>query len=283
MTKEFLEQFFVKGWHHITVKHSTYKKHAIPLTQKSIEEKADIIVACGGDGSINEVASCLIGTSIPLGIVPLGSGNGLASNLNIPKNLRNSLEIIRNANAVWIDVGDINHTYFFSNTGIGFDASVIRNYESSNRRTLLGYLGACLSSFRELKQHQNVKIKINGLNILIDPFIIFVSNSNEMGYRLSLTPKASLQDGLLDVLIISKIGKAKMIWLGLLILFNRPYLLKEAKSFQTQRIELYTVNGANLNTQIDGEVHSVKNGIISIRIIEGALKVIVPLDHHIGE
>lgn len=280
LTKEFLEQFFVKGWHHITVKHSTYKKHAIPLTQKSIEEKADIIVACGGDGSVNEVASCLVGSSIPLGIVPVGSGNGLASSLGIPRNLRLALEIIKTSYTDTIDVGNINDSYFFSNTGVGFDASVIRNYESSKRRTLSGYLMACLYSFKELEQHRNVKIRINGLNILIDPFMIFVSNSNEMGYKLSLTPKASLQDGLLDVLIISKISRLKMLRLGVLLLLNRPYLLKEAKSFQTDKLELYTDNGADLNIQVDGELHKIQNGIISIHIIENALKVIVPQNNN---
>lgn len=278
LTKEFLEQFFVKGLHLLTVKHSDYKRHATELTKNSIKENADIIVACGGDGTINEVASCLVGNSIPLGIIPLGSGNGLASSLGIPRNIRQALEIIKNSHVTKIDVGSINENYFFSNTGLGFDASVIKNYESSKGRTLSGYLRACLTSFKESNHHQNIQIQINGLNFRIDPFMIFVSNSNEMGYRLSLTPKASLQDGLLDVLIISKIGRLKMLWLGFLLLLNRPYLLREAQSFQTDSLELYTDNGTALNTQIDGELHSVQNGIISIKNIKNGLKVVVPVN-----
>lgn len=276
LTQAFLEQFFVKGQHFLTVKYSEFKKHATKLAESSIAEGANIVVACGGDGTVNEVASRLVGTNIPLGIVPMGSGNGLASNLRIPKNLRQALTIIRNQHTNKIDAGNINGNYFFSNTGVGFDASVIKNYESSERRTLSGYLRACLTSYKEFEQTLNVRICLNDLNIRIDPFMIFVSNSNEMGYRLSLTPKASLQDGLLDILIISKIGRVKMLWLGLLLLFNRPYLLKEAKSFQTKDLELYSESGSALDSQIDGEIRSVQNGIISIKIMEDALEVIVP-------
>ncbi|WP_282055757.1 diacylglycerol/lipid kinase family protein [Maribacter luteus] len=276
LTKELLEQYFINSVHYLRVKHSTYKKHAIELTKESIAEGADIIVACGGDGTINEVASSLLGTSIPLGIVPIGSGNGLASNLRIPRNIRKALELIRNQHKIKIDVGSLNDKYFFSNTGVGFDASVIKNYESSERHTLYGYLRACLTTFKELKQTQNIRICINDLTIMTDPFMIFVSNSNEMGYKLSLTPKASLQDGLLDVLIISKIGRVKMLMLGILLVINKPYLLKEAKSFQTKSLELYSNSGSAIDSQIDGELHSVQDGIINIQINKSTLEVIVP-------
>ena len=111
---------------------------------------------------------------------------------------------------------------------------------------------------------------------MTDPFMIFVSNSNEMGYKLSLTPKASLQDGLLDVLIISKIGRIKMLMLGILLVINKPYLLKEAKSFQTKSLELYSNSGSAIDSQIDGELHSVQDGIINIQINKSTLEVIVP-------
>ena len=178
LTREFFERFFVKTNHQLTVKHSEYKKHAIELTKNSILEGADIIVACGGDGTINEVASCLVGTKIPLGIVPVGSGNGLASHLGVPRNLRRSLAIIKNRHIVEIDAGSINGNYFFSNTGVGFDASIIKNYESSERHTLIGYLKACLSSFREAESYMDMEIRANDMEMRVNPFLIFVSNSN---------------------------------------------------------------------------------------------------------
>jgi len=283
LTREFFERFFVKTNHQLTVKHSEYKKHAIELTKNSILEGADIIVACGGDGTINEVASCLVGTKIPLGIVPVGSGNGLASHLGVPRNLRRSLAIIKNRHIVEIDAGSINGNYFFSNTGVGFDASIIKNYESSERHTLIGYLKACLSSFREAESDMDMEIRANDMEMRVNPFLIFVSNSNEMGYKVSLTPKASLQDGLLDVMIISKIGRLKMIWLGILMLFNRPYLLKEATSFQTKNLELYSNGQSHFDSQIDGELRQINSRRVSIQIRDRALKVIVPDSKNLNE
>lgn len=276
LTQAFLEPYFVGSLHRLTVKHSEYKKHAIELTMESIAQKADIIVACGGDGTINEVASCLVGTSIPLGIIPLGSGNGLASNLRIPKSIRKALTIIKNRQTVNIDVGQINDRHFFSNMGIGFDASVIKHYESSQKRTLLGYVNACLTSFRDMGKNKDLSVCINDMNSLVNPFIILISNSNEMGYNLSLTPKASLQDGLLDVLIISKISRLKMFLLGFLILFRRVYWLKEAKSFQTKELQLSRNDATHFESQIDGELHEIKNGTLQISINEKSLCILVP-------
>lgn len=273
---EHLEQYFIKSYHQLTVKYTEYRSHAEVLTRESIEQGAEIIVACGGDGTINEVASCLLGTSIPLGIVPLGSGNGLASNLDIPKNLRQALALLRNPHSITIDTGTINDRFFFSNTGVGFDASVIKNYESSQRRTLIGYLGACITSFRELKRPQEIQISLEDRSMMVKPFMVFVSNTNVMGYHMSLTPKASLQDGLLDVMVISKINRFKMLWLGVLLLLKRPHLLKEARYFQTKGIQLERSEHTPFEVQIDGEFHTMEGDFITIGLRTSTLKVIVP-------
>lgn len=275
LTAAFLEQYFVKKVNHLTVNLSAFKKHATALTKESISEKADIIVACGGDGTINEVASCLVDCQIPLGIVPIGSGNGLASNLGIPKNIRKALTIIKNRNAINIDVGQMNDRYFFSNMGIGFDASVIKHYESTQKRTIYGYLGACLASLRHMRQTSGSEVWINDVNGLKNPFLILISNSNEMGYKLSLTPKASLQDGLLDVLIISRISWVKVFCLGVLLLFKRAYWLKEAKLFQTKELQISRSDEVYFESQIDGELHNLVNGSLNISIKEKSLQVLV--------
>ena len=275
ITETILKPFFIGSLHRLVIKHSAFKKHATQLTKDSIAEKADIIVACGGDGTINEVARCLIGSDIPLGIIPMGSGNGLASNLNIPKKIRKALEIIKNRHCIKIDVGQINDRLFFSNMGIGFDARVIKHYESSQKRTLYGYLLACITSIREIKENKDLSVIINDMNSLVNPFIILISNSNEMGYNLSLTPKASLQDGLLDVLVISNINKAKMLWLGVLILLRKVTWLKEAKMFQTNKLQLSSDHESYFETQIDGEFQKIDNGILNISICKSALNVLV--------
>jgi diacylglycerol kinase family enzyme len=220
------------------------------------------------------VATCLIGTNIALGILPMGSGNGLASNLKIPKKRRKALEIIRNKHTERMDVGNINGRYFFSNTGVGFDASLIKHYESSEKRTLLGYISACAITFRDIEKNEPLTIKVDDEAPMINPFIILISNSNEMGYKLSLTPKASLQDGLLDVLVIKKIGKLKMLWLGFLILIRKVHWLKESRSFQTKNIQLKCDDSEFFDTQVDGEHNRIDHNLLNISLLEKSLCVL---------
>ncbi len=274
-SETFLQDYFEEERYNLTVKSSEYKGHAINLTKESIRQGAHIIVACGGDGTINEVASTLIGISIPLGLIPLGSGNGLASNLKIPRNLNEAISIIKRNNKTRIDVGCLNEHYFFSNSGFGFDACVIGNYEASQKRTLYSYLRASIKSFIEFHKRQDTLIAINGMTPVENPFLIFISNSNELGYNISLTPKASLQDGLLDVLIVPRLSKFKMIVFGVLMLIKKPELLKGVKTFQTKEMRLTRRQGDAFESQIDGEFLRIKEQSVSISLKEKSLIVIV--------
>ncbi|WP_308992042.1 diacylglycerol kinase family lipid kinase [Mariniflexile litorale] len=270
----FLNKYFNKKDFTIVVKPTHYKKHAIKLTQESIKENADVIVACGGDGTIHEVASCLVNSPIVLGIIPIGSGNGLASNLDIPKNLNKALTLIKNQAVKQIDVGLLNNHYFFSNTGIGFDAQVIKQYEASNERTLSSYIKATLKSLKKVNKLIEVETAINGKTIQHKPFLIFISNSNQMGYHVSLTPKASLQDGKLDILIVKKIGAFKIFLFTLLMFLKCHHILKEVTTFQSKNIKITQKNRPLFQIQIDGEFLMIKNHSIEISILEKALNVI---------
>ncbi len=269
-----LESFFNKDEYSLTLKPTAFKKHAVKLAQESVLEEADIVVACGGDGTINEVASCLVNTTIPLGIIPIGSGNGLASNLNIPKNIKKALQLIKNQVTKRIDVGQLNNHYFFSNTGIGFDARVIKNYEASNERTIASYIKATLKSLKKSNKLLEVETTLNGKTIVHKPFLIFISNSNELGYHLSLTPKASLQDGKLDILIVKKLSLLKIILFMFLMLFKRHNILKGVDCYQTKNIKITQKKKLLFQIQIDGEFILIKKPTIEINILEKALTVI---------
>jgi diacylglycerol kinase family enzyme len=158
--------------------------------------------------------------------------------------------------------------------GIGFDASVIKHYEASKKRTIFGYVNACLISLRDLNKNNKLSVQIDGSAFLENPFMILVSNSNEMGYSMSLTPKASLQDGLLDVLIIAKLSRFKVLWLIVLMLFKKVHWLREAKSFQTKKIRLSRNDDSYFEKQIDGEYHKTKSDTLEISVQEKSLRVI---------
>ncbi len=274
ISREFLENFFEEENYAVTIKNSNYKKHAKALTLSSINEGADIIVACGGDGTINEVASCLVSTNVLLGIIPLGSGNGLASNLKIPKTIESAIALIKTKRVKKIDVGLINDHFFFSNTGIGIDAQVIMHYENSNQRKLTSYIKSTLKALKGLSYQNKITVEINDEIIQTYPFLVFISNSNEMGYKISLTPMASLQDGLLDVLIVSKISRLKSLFFGFLILIKKHHLLKEAQSYQANKIKISQANKNTYQSQIDGEFFNINSDAITISLLEQSLHVI---------
>jgi len=275
LSESFLEFFFPRKRYRIKVKPSQYKGNSILLTQRSIAEGADIIVACGGDGTVNEVASTLIGSDIPLGIIPIGSGNGLASNLKIPKNIEAAIAAIKTSKIEKIDVGCLNEHYFFSNTGFGFDASVIKYYEASEKRTLSRYVKASIKSFKHYHKQSEVRITIDDKPEIVSPFLIFISNSNELGYHVSLTPKASLKDGLLDIVIVPQINKLKILLFSVLVLFNKHTLLKEVSCFQTAKMTISRGHGDYFQSQLDGEFFKIEEKTVQISIKPKSLHVIV--------
>lgn len=273
ITASYLKSFFPNDRYIIQVDYTEHKNHATELTKMAIETSPDIIVACGGDGTINEVASCLIGTKIKLGIIPVGSGNGLAANLKIPRKLSEALQLIKTGNTTSIDVGKVNNHYFFSNMGIGIDAMIIKKYGHSGKRTLISYIKSALSAsfhFKPTKTHISLPDRL----IMESPFMLFISNSNEMGYGMSLTPKASLSDGLLDLVIIPTLTFKKKLLLGYYVLRNKTEKFKKAQHFLVDKLHLEVPEKIFPDVQIDGEYHNFKTINIDISILPKNLTVI---------
>jgi len=275
VTYNFLKQTFNEVLFELTIKTSQHKKHSIVLTKESINQGASIIVACGGDGTINEIASCLINTEIILGIIPTGSGNGLASNLSISKNVLKALSTIKKGKHIEIDVGEINKEYFFSNMGVGFDAFVISDFEKNSNRKLWSYLKSIIRVIRKYDYSNNYEITFNSQSETINPFLFFVSNSNEMGYKMSLTPKASLQDGVLDVIIVPKLSFFKMTLFTLLLLIKKHYWLKEVRMFTSESITIQQNFQGSFQLQKDGEYLELDKNLLTIRLLKKSLKVFV--------
>jgi len=273
--KEWLIPFFDESEYELSIKETQYAGHATVLTLASIEEHASIIVACGGDGTINEVASCLVNKDIPLGIIPMGSGNGLASNLAISKNRKKALAIIKEGLVTKIDVGQINQHFFFSNTGLGFDAEVVANYGQMEKRQLTAYLSAVFKSFSNYRGYHKVEIIIAGKQVEVCPFMVFISNSNEMGYKISLTPRAQLSDGLLDVVIIPQLTKLRILWLGLLLLFRQTEHIKWIQKVKTNALTLHERHRGRLAIQKDGECYQNGSSTLTISLLTKSLNVIV--------
>ncbi len=275
ITRSTLRSFFPADMFRIEVDYTEHKKHATELTNNAITNNPDYIVACGGDGTINEVASCLINTSIKLGIIPVGSGNGLSAHLHIPKNIEQALQVIINGQSTAIDVGRLNDKYFFSNMGVGIDAMIIRNYENSGRRTLIAYIKASLAASMEFKP-QKTALSFNNKMLEENPFMLFISNSNEMGYNMSLTPKASLKDGMLDLVTVPRLSFPEKLILGYYVLRNKVDKFKKAQHALVDHLHIELPEKIFTDAQIDGEYHNLKTNSLKVSVIKSGLEVIIP-------
>lgn len=273
ITETYIKTFFPSEQYEVVVHLTQHKKHAIELTNQALEQGATIIVACGGDGTIHEVATALVGKTVLFGVVPVGSGNGLASNLSIPKDIDKALQLIREQKVVAMDVGAINGEYFFSNMGFGIDATIIEQYEKSGKRKLSAYIRAALNSAQHYKAKQ-MRVTYDGKTKDVNPLLLFISNSNEMGYNMSLTPKASLTDGLLDYLMVPKIGIVKQLTFGLYVILKKTERFRQTDYKQTSKIEVEIINSPKNGVQIDGEYYEFKTNHFIIEVVEKSLNVI---------
>tara|TARA_B000000609_G_C24116922_1_gene317281 strand:- start:180 stop:935 length:756 start_codon:yes stop_codon:yes gene_type:complete len=217
--KKIIQSFFKNRNEKIFLFTSKYKGHTSVLTKNAIKQNANIIVACGGDGTINEIINQIANTKIKLGILPLGSGNGIAKHFKIPNNIYQALNLIVSNNSKFSDLGKIDKFYFLGNLGFGFENEFINQYQKLRGRGFIYYLfGFIMASFKF--NYNTFEIKKNNKTKKIKPFAFTISNLNQQGYNVSITPKASNNDGLLDVAIFEKKNIFKIIKFLFFILFK---------------------------------------------------------------
>ncbi len=244
--------------------------HATELATGAIN-KYQIIVIAGGDGSVNEVATSLVGSDIALAIIPSGSGNGLARHLGYSINIRSTLNIINQYTVKKIDVCKINDAYFFSIAGIGFDAYVAKIFSHEETRGFITYAWSALKSVFsfegfDFELHSENK-KINGKT-----FMINICNSNQYGYNVKVAPDASLFDGLMDVILINDVSKWKLPVLVTQLLTRQHLKSNNITFFKTSKLQIKSP--AYCYLQIDGETMP-KEKEFDISILPQCLNVLV--------
>lgn len=185
------------------IKISEYAGHSKELAQEAIDQHYNIIAVAGGDGSINEVGCKLIGTDIVLAVIPCGSGNGLSRCLNIPLNPIKALELINRKAICQIDTVAVNDVPFLSISGTGYDAQVADDYAKDRHRGFNTYFRYIVKNYFTLGEKEYT-IKIHDRDIKTKAFFISFANSNQMGYDVPISPRASLWDGKVDLCIVRK-------------------------------------------------------------------------------
>ena len=254
-----------------SIRETKSPKDAMRLASAAVQEKFDVVVAVGGDGTINEVVQGLGNAEVILGIIPGGSGNGLARHLEIPLEPDKAIQLINKLNTKTIDLATINGYPFASIAGLGFDARVANKYRKVKKRGLYGYFRVVTREFFSYREREYT-LTFNDQKLTRKALLLSIANSNQFGYNTIIAPTAQAWDGLLDIVIVKKfpIGELPRV-IGLLFtgkIDQSSYI----ESYKTKEIFVERKRGKRVN--IDGE--AIKMGKeIFIRIQPAAIKVIV--------
>ena len=248
---------------------SQYRGHAREIAN---QEKVNYqtIVAVGGDGTINEVASGILGSETSLGIIPMGSGNGLANHLGIPQDCQKALKLIENTHSKPLDIIYVNDRIVVNVGGLGFDGHVAKLFNNTTKRGFFTYIKLIL---RELIKYKEFDYGVNADNFQDKgkAFIIAIANGTEFGNRFKIAPEANHNDGKLTLVIIRKPPLFKLIRL-----FYMGYRgkLKPSKYYQNYVLENAELSFSNTVAHVDGEIdEKVLNSPLRITVKNSALKV----------
>jgi YegS/Rv2252/BmrU family lipid kinase len=187
-----------------TLEYTTHKGHATELAQQAVAEGYERVFVVGGDGTVNEVAQGLVNTGVALGILPKGSGNGLARHLQIPLRMDRALRLLHRYQTVPIDTLRINDTISINVSGVGFDAHVASKFGKNGKRGLLGYAKLILREFRRFKEFE-VKASLDDQVVVRKSFIVAIANSSQFGNNVRVAPHASVCDGEMEICFIRKV------------------------------------------------------------------------------
>ena len=223
-----------------------YAGHASQIAAVAVQDKVDVVVAIGGDGTINEIARSLVHTDTALGIIPCGSGNGLARHLRIPMEPKAAIDILNQGNNICIDYGKINNIPFFCTCGVGFDAFVSLKFADSGKRGLLTYLENTLHESLTYQPETYIIENEEG-TVKYKAFLIACGNASQYGNNAYITPHASLTDGLMDITIMEPFTVLDVPSLSFQ-LFNKTL-------DQNSRIKTMRAKKIKIHRQHDGVMH----------------------------
>lgn len=178
-----------------------HKGHAAMFASDAVARGADVVVAVGGDGTVNEVARSLVGTRTALGIIPCGSGNGLARHLFIPMNAEGALRVLSECHVEQLDYGMIDAEPFFCTCGVGFDAFISDRFARSSRRGLASYIENTLKEGLKYRP-ETYEITVDGERQVYQAFLIACANASQYGNNVFIAPHASMSDGMMDVTLM---------------------------------------------------------------------------------
>ncbi|MBR3489761.1 MAG: hypothetical protein IKH33_10645 [Bacteroidales bacterium] len=238
-----------------TVRYTERIHHGTELAREGAEQGYDIITAVGGDGSVNDVIAGIHGSDAALGIIPCGSGNGLARCMKIPLTPALAIRVLNQVNEGLIDTIVLNDKYYIASiAGVGFDAYIARLMKSAKLRGFSAYLNLILREYPTYESKDYTLI-IDGQEIRRKAWFTTFANSNQFGYNAAVAPLAKLDDGLIDISIVDKIPIGHVPITGPLVYANHFELSQHVEMFKAH--EVHVMGNVDRWVNIDGEGENV--------------------------
>lgn len=259
----------------VEIHYTQYAGHASAIAKEAVQKGVDSVVAIGGDGTINETAKSLIGSKTALGIVPMGSGNGLARHIQIPLEMSRALEVVRNGHRDIIDYGDVNGHIFFCTAGVGFDAAVSYEFAERKGRGPINYAKSAIEVFSKYDP-MTYSIYTDDGKVNEKAFLIAIGNAAQWGNNAYITPRASMTDGLLDVTVVRPFQLVEAPQMAMQLFAGNLDENPNVITFRSENIRIVSPKSSSI-VHVDGEPFEL-NGILNIGIHKSGLYILTPAE-----
>lgn len=256
----------------VEIVHTAYEGHATELVRQAIDQKADCVIAVGGDGTVNEVARGLLHSDVALGIIPRGSGNGLARELHIPMDIKSAVDVVLSNHISVIDACKANDYIFFCTCGVGFDAAISAEFAKEKRRGSLTYLKDIVEKYLDYKP-EVYKLQIGDNIIKEKAFLITCANASQYGNNAYIAPNADIRDGQMDITILSSFTTLDIGPLTVQLFTKTIDKNSKIKMFRTHQARIIRQKEGIMH--IDGDPVKTSK-VIDLSTIRLALKVCTP-------
>lgn len=233
-----IEELLDKEQFDYSIRETEYAGHAYEIAKESKEQGIDIVVAVGGDGTVNEVGRALVHSNTALGIIPTGSGNGLARHLLIPMKIKGAIQVLNDCEITDLDYGIINKHPFFCTCGVGFDAFISEKFAEAGKRGPITYLENILKEGLKYEP-ETYEIEAENGTIKKKAFLISCANASQYGNNAYIAPQASMSDGMIDVIIMEPFDALEASQISI-EMFNKTLdKNNKIKTFRSKEIKIY--------------------------------------------
>jgi YegS/Rv2252/BmrU family lipid kinase len=265
-----IEKYINKYIKDFEIVHTKKSGDATIISKNAAKENIDVVVAVGGDGTVNECLKGLVNTNTALGIIPCGSGNGFAYHVGMQSNIEKAVKQLNNSRIEIIDSCTANGFPFVNVSGIGFDAHIADLFLTLKFRGVFSYAKLIISELSY--KAKEYSIFYNNIERKVKAYMIDFANASQFGNNAKISPMSDFQDGLIDFVIVNNFPKWKIPIIIFMLLTGRLHLSKHVEIIQCEKM---TIKSENTNLHLDGEPIKLSNPVV-VTILPKSLKILMP-------